>query len=84
MSTKFRYTLSRKGAMRCENNEFFLQKTPDFKGHTRKIFMALYGSKPKTLAEISEEVGIKRRDVNGIISFNINAGYIRRIPLHPL
>ena len=81
MSTKYKYALSEEGKIRCEKNEFFLQGTPGFKGYTEKIFRVLYVSEPKTLGEISQQVGIKPSAVNGVLSFNIAAGYILRIRL---
>jgi len=78
---RYKYTLSTDGERRCSNNEFYLQKTPKYRGYTEKIFRALYGSEPKTIAEISQHTGIDRRAVNGVITFNVMAGYIRRISL---
>jgi len=78
---RFRYALTTDGERRCANNEFYLQKTPKYRGYTEKIFKALYDSDPKTIAEISYRTGIDRRAVNGVITFNVMAGYIRRISL---
>lgn len=78
---RYRYSLTVKGESRCSKNEFYLQKTPKYRGYTEKIFRALYGSEPLTIREISYNTGIERRAVNGIITFNVMAGYIRRIAL---
>jgi hypothetical protein len=78
---KFKYGLSGDGERRCANNEFYLQATPRYRGYTEKIFRALYGSEPLTIADISDHTGIDKRAVNGIITFNVMAGYIQRILL---
>jgi hypothetical protein len=80
---KFRYILTEEGVERCVKNEFYLQHTSIYKGYTEKIFHLLFKSKkPLTIREISNVTGIKTRSVNGVITFNIYAGYIRRIPIH--
>jgi DNA-binding MarR family transcriptional regulator len=80
---RLKYALTIEGEKRCINDEFFLQKSlPNFKGHTEKIFKTLYQNEPKTMREISQITGISRRSVDGIISFNIEAGYIQRIHLY--
>jgi len=76
---RYKYALSRDGERRCSKNEFYLQKTPKYRGYTEKIFKALYGSEPLTIAEISQHTGIDRRAVNGVITFNVMAGYIQRV-----
>jgi len=78
---RYRYSLTTDGERRASHNEFYLQQTPKYKGYTEKIFRALYGSEPLTIREISYYTGIERRAVNGIITFNVMAGYIRRIAL---
>lgn len=79
---RFRYTLTNEGLGRCVKNEFYLQNAPIYKGYTEKIFRALNASvKPLTLREISGITGIRPRAVNGVITFNIYAGYIKRLPL---
>jgi len=78
---RYRYSLTGNGERRCAKNEFYLQQTPKYRGYTEKIFRALYDSEPKTIAEISQQTGIDRRAVNGVITFNVMAGYIRRIVL---
>ncbi len=78
---RFKYTLTSDGERRCANNEFYLQKTPKYRGYTEKIFRALFRSEPLTIAQISEHTGIERRAVNGVITFNVMAGYIQRIRL---
>jgi len=78
---RYKYTLTENGERRCKNNEFYLQATPKYRGYTEKIFKALFGSEPKTVAEISCQTGINRRSVNGILTFNITVGYIQRILL---
>jgi len=75
---RFRYTLTNDGERRVAQNEFYLQQTPKYRGYTEKIFRALYGSDPLTIAEISAYTGIDRRSVNGVITFNLMAGYIKR------
>ena len=77
---RYRYTLTTEGLRRCVHNEFYLQKTPRYRGYTEKIFRTLHRSpKPLTIREISELTGIHKRSVNGVITFNIMAGYIRRV-----
>jgi len=76
---RFKYALTTEGQSRCAKNEFYLQKTPKYKGYTEKIFRALYGKEPLTIREISYYTGINRRAVNGIITFNVTMGYVRRI-----
>jgi len=78
---RYRYSLTNEGERRAAKNEFYLQKTPKYKGYTEKIFRALYGSDPLTIREISYYTGIDRRSVNGVITFNVMAGYIRRIAI---
>ncbi len=75
---RYKYALTGDGKRRCANDEFYLQKTPKYRGYTEKIFRALYRSDPLTVAEISQYTGIDRRSVNGVITFNVMAGYIRR------
>ena len=76
---RFKYALTSEGSRRCVHDEFYLQKTPRYKGYTEKIFRILHGSdKALTIREISELTGIHKRSVNGVITFNIVAGYIRR------
>jgi hypothetical protein len=78
---RYKYALTTDGERRCKNNEFYLQQTPKYRGYTEKIFRSLHGSDPKTIAEISQRTGIDRRAVNGVITFNVMAGYILRIRL---
>jgi len=78
---RFKYSLTTDGERRCAKNEFYLQQTPKYKGYTEKIFKTLYTKEPLTIREISYHTGIDRRAVNGIITFNVMAGYIRRISL---
>jgi len=78
---RFKYALTNDGERRVAQNEFYLQQTPKYRGHTEKIFRALYSSDPLTIAEISIYTGIDRRSVNGVITFNLMAGYIKRILL---
>jgi len=78
---RFRYTLTNEGERRCSKDEFYLQKTPNYKGYTERIFRTLYGSEPLTIREISQHTGIDKRAVNGIITFNLLMGYIQRIAL---
>lgn len=78
---RYKYTLTNDGERRCAKNEFYLQQTPKYRGYTERIFRALYASEPKTVAEISDHTGIDRRAVNGVITFNVMAGYIQRILL---
>jgi len=79
---RYRYTLTEDGKRRCTKNEFYLQDTANYRGYTEKIFSLLYekGS-PMTAREISELTGIRIRSVNGVITFNIGAGYITRLNL---
>ena len=79
---KFKYALTNEGMKRCRKNEFYLQETRIYRGYTQKIFHLLYKSeRPLTIREISNLTGIENRSVNGVLTFNIYAGYIRRIPL---
>lgn len=79
---RYRYSLTEDGKRRCNKNEFYLQDTANYRGYTEKIFNLLYekGS-PMTAREISELTGIRIRSVNGVITFNIGAGYITRLAL---
>lgn len=76
-----RYSLTGEGDRRCQKDEFYLQQTSRYKGYTEKIFRTLYGSKPLTIQDISEVTGIDKRAINGIITFNLMAGYIKRVIL---
>ena len=79
---KYRYTLTKAGEMRCVKDEFYLQKTPTYRGYTEKIFRLLHRAEaPLTVREISALTGIQSRSINGVLTFNIYAGYIRRILL---
>ena len=78
---RYKYTLTENGERRCANDEFYLQQTPKYRGYTERIFKALYDSEPLTIAQISEKTQIHRRSVNGVITFNVMAGYIQRILL---
>ena len=78
---RYRYSLTGEGEGRCAKDEFYLQQTPKYKGYTEKIFRTLYNSKPLTIRDISDYTGIDKRAVNGIITFNLMAGYIRRIAI---
>lgn len=76
---RYRYSLTADGKRRCNKNEFYLQDTANYRGYTEKIFNLLYESNsPMTAREISELTGIRIRSVNGVITFNIGAGYIMR------
>ncbi|HKZ93740.1 MAG TPA: helix-turn-helix domain-containing protein [Candidatus Bathyarchaeia archaeon] len=75
---RFKYALTNDGERRVTKNEFYLQQTPKYRGYTERIFRALYVSEPLTIAEISQSTGIDRRSVNGVITFNLMAGYIKR------
>ena len=79
-----RYILTNIGLERCTakggKGDFYLQDTPQYQGHTEKIFKALFGSnKALTVPQISERTGIRRDSIYGILSWNVNAGYIRKI-----
>jgi hypothetical protein len=78
---RYRYSLTGEGESRCAKDEFYLQQTPKYKGYTERIFRTLYKSEPLTIADISNHTGIDKRAVNGIITFNLMQGYIRRINL---
>jgi hypothetical protein len=75
---RFKYALTNDGERRVSKNEFYLQETPKYRGYTEKIFRALYSADALTIAEISYHTGINKRSVNGVITFNLMAGYIRR------
>jgi len=80
---KFRYILNTTGVNRCIKREFYLQSTSTYRGYTEKIFQILYESrKPLTVREISRTTGIKSRSVSSVITFNIYAGYIMKIPIY--
>ena len=80
---RYQYTLTKAGERRCAKDEFYLQETPKYRGYTEKIFRILYRSeKPLTIREISALTGIQRRSVNGVITFNLLAGYITRVPIY--
>jgi len=77
-----KYALTKEGEIRCDKGEFYLQESlPEYKGYTEKIFLMLHKSGPLTVREISNLTRISTRSINGVITFNIYAGYIRRIPL---
>ena len=77
---RYKYTLTKEGERRCIKSEFYLQDTQTYKGYTEKIFRSLHRSqKALTVRQISEMTGIRTRSVNGVITFNIYAGYIRRM-----
>ncbi len=79
---RYAYTLTSAGERRCVNDEFYLQETTTYKGYTEKIFKLLHRmEKPLTVREISASTGIQPRSVNGVLTFNIYAGYIKRIHL---
>jgi hypothetical protein len=76
---RYKYSLTDAGKNRCKGNEFYLQDTANYRGYTEKIFNLLYQTgNPLTAREISEITGIRIRSVNGVITFNIGAGYIMR------
>jgi len=80
--SKFKYCLTEEGRRRCLKNEFYLQGTPIYKGYTEKIFQLLHKTKkPLSIREISELTGINLRSVNGVIMFNVYAGYIKRVQM---
>jgi len=80
---RYKYALTEAGERRCVKDEFYLQETPKYRGYTERIFRILYQSEaPLTVREISELTGIHRRSVNGVITFNLIAGYIARVPLY--
>jgi len=80
---RYKYALTEAGERRCVKGEFYLQETPKYRGYTEKIFHILHDSeKPLTVREISELTKIHRRSVNGVITFNLLAGYIMRVPLY--
>jgi len=78
---RYKYSLTNEGERRCAKSEFYLQQTPNYKGYTEKIFRTLYGTGPLTIGEISQHTGIDKRAVNGIITFNLLMGYIKRIDM---
>jgi len=76
---KYKYTLTKAGEKRCTNDEFYLQNTLEYRGYTEKIFRLLFVSeKPLTVREISKMTGIRTHAINGVLAFNILAGYITR------
>jgi len=75
---RYKYALTNNGERRVAKNEFYLQETPNYRGYTEKIFRALYSSDPLTIAEISYHTGIDKRSVNGVITYNLIAGFIKR------
>jgi hypothetical protein len=82
MAAKYAYMLKPAGKEKCIKNEFYLQETSVYKGYTEKIFDMLFKSKePLTVREISMATGIRSISVSAVITFNIYAGYILRLPL---
>lgn len=76
---KYKYTLTKAGERRCKNDEFYLQNTSGYRGYTEKIFRLLHISEnPLTVEEISKMTGIRSHSINGVLAFNISAGYIAR------
>lgn len=78
---KYAYGLTNAGERRVVKDEFYLQETPEYKGYTEEIFRTLHAVNKLTIPEISYYTGIDRRSVNGVITFNLMAGYIQRILL---
>lgn len=74
-----KYALTKDGMKKCDDGDFFQQDKPDYQGYTEKILRSLHRSKPLNVRQISEITGIRTRNINGIIPYNIYAGYIRRI-----
>lgn len=81
MVLTYAYCLTSSGEERVKENRFYLQATEGYRGYTEKIFRSLYKNKPLTIREISELTVIDRRAVNGVITFNVQAGYIATIHL---
>jgi hypothetical protein len=79
---KYKYTLTKAGEKRCVKDEFYLQETPTYRGYTESIFRILHrADEPLTAREISDLTGIRSRSIYGVLTFNIYAGYIKRILL---
>lgn len=79
---KYKYTLTKAGEKRCAKDEFYLQETPTYRGYTENIFRILHrADEPLTAREISDLTGIRSRSIYGVLTFNIYAGYIKRILL---
>ena len=79
---RYKYTLTKAGERRCANDEFYLQETSTYKGYTERIFRLLHRTEePLTVREISDLTGIHSRSINGVLTFNIYAGYILRVLL---
>ena len=79
---KYKYTLTKAGERRCVRDEFYLQETPTYKGYTERIFRILdRADEALTAREISALTGIRSRSIYGVLTFNIYAGYIKRILL---
>ena len=82
---RYRYALTVDGKRRCTANdgkgEFFGQSWKSYKGYTEKIFRVLFPDESLTIREISERTGIHKRSVNGVMTYNIMAGFIRKITL---
>ncbi len=80
MALRYKYALTKRGERRCIKSEFYLQDTSTYKGYTEEIFRLLHRSvKALTVRQISEITGIRTRSINGVITYNIYAGYIKRI-----
>jgi len=79
---KYKYTLTKSGEKRCIKDEFYLQKTLTYRGYTESIFRTLHrADEALTAREISALTGIESRSIYGVLTFNIYAGYIKRILL---
>ncbi len=78
MGLRYKYGLTGDGERRVSKNEFYLQETPKYRGYTERIFRCLYGEGLLTISEISYYTGIDKRSVNGVITFNLMAGYMKK------
>lgn len=79
---KYKYTLTKDGERGCKKDQFYLQETPMYKGYTEAIFRILHrADEPLTAREISDLTGIRSRSIYGVLTFNVYAGYIKRILL---
>jgi len=87
MRIKFKYSLTTAGDERCTANngegEFYLQKTPNYRGHTKKLFRALHDSKkPLNVHQISEKTGLRTRIISSLVASNMPV-YIKKELISP-
>jgi len=82
---KWAYTTSKAGDFKCEEDKFYLQEV-HINRITEPVLRFLHRNKPKvfTVPQISKGAKVKRRDINGVIPYNLSAGNINRYLLERL